>query len=120
LGHIYLTRILCEAMLENGTPTFATNHTEVTFSCMKVFMLEHQNMDRLKVSHPQVVRVMKKHSVLERWAKLIKVLPFPLTLSMSPNGCFMLSVTGWDTDLILGFYSCPLATSERKGGEEKS
>jgi hypothetical protein len=55
-------------MLENGTPTFTTNHTEVTFSCMKVFMLEHQNMDRLKVSHPQVVRVMKKYSVLERWA----------------------------------------------------
>ena len=38
---LILMRIVREAMLANGAPMFAMNRTEVTFSCMKVFMLEH-------------------------------------------------------------------------------
>jgi RNA polymerase II-associated protein 1 len=38
---LILTHIVREAMLANGAPTFAMNRTEVTFSCMKVFVLEY-------------------------------------------------------------------------------
>jgi RNA polymerase II-associated protein 1 len=38
---LMLARAVREAVVANGTPTFAMNRAEVTFSCMKVFMLEH-------------------------------------------------------------------------------
>jgi RNA polymerase II-associated protein 1 len=38
---LLLSRVVREAVVANGTPTFAMNRAEVTFGCMKVFMLEH-------------------------------------------------------------------------------
>jgi hypothetical protein len=80
---LILTRIVREAILANGTPTFAMNRAEVTFSCMKVFMLEHgQAQGALSASGEGREEVFRDGVVGE----LMEALLLPLTLSASPNG----------------------------------
>jgi hypothetical protein len=70
-------------MLANGTPTFAMNRTEVSFSCMKVFMLEHdQPQGAQSASGDGREEVFRDDKVGE----LMEGLLTPLTLSASPNG----------------------------------
>jgi len=87
---LILARIVREAMLANGMPTFAMNRTEVAFSCMKVFMLEHgQAQGAPSASGDGREEVFRDGFVGE----LMEALILPLTLGASPNGLSALSHT---------------------------
>jgi hypothetical protein len=80
---LILTRIVREAMLANGTPIFAMNRTEVTFSCMKVFMLEHGQAQGAPSASGEGREEVFRDDVV---GELMEALLLPLTLSASPNG----------------------------------
>jgi len=80
---LILTRVVRETMLANGTRTFAMNRAEVTFSCMKIFMLEHgQAQGALSASGEGREEVFRDSVTGE----LMETLLLPLILSASPNG----------------------------------
>src|SRR6266702_2142252 len=82
-GTLVLARVVREAMLANGAPTFAMTRAEVTFSCMKVFMLEHgQAQGAPSASGEDREEVFRDDTVGE----LMKALLLPCTLGASPNG----------------------------------
>ncbi len=92
---LILMRIVREAMLANGIP-FAMNRAEVTFSCMKVFMLEHgQAQGAFSASGEGREEVFRDNVV----AELMEALLLPLTLSASTNGLSALSSTDDQDDL---------------------
>ncbi len=92
---LILMRIVREAMLANGIP-FAMNRAEVTFSCMKVFMLEHgQAQGAFSASGEGREEVFRDNVV----AELMEALLLPLTLSASTNGLSALSSTDGQDDL---------------------
>ncbi|KAH9973933.1 hypothetical protein BJV74DRAFT_889030 [Russula compacta] len=80
---LLLTRVVREALLANGAGTLAMTRAEVTFSCMKVFMLEHgQAQGAPSASGESREEVFRDNVVGE----LMEALLLPLTLSASPNG----------------------------------
>jgi hypothetical protein len=80
---LLLARVVREAMLANGTPTLAMTRAEVTFSCMKVFMLEHgQAQGAPSASGGNREEVFRDDTVGE----LMEALLLPCTLGASPNG----------------------------------
>jgi hypothetical protein len=80
---LLLTRVVREAVLANGTPAFAMTRAEVTFSCMKVFMLEHgQAQGAPSANGEGREEVFQDNAVSE----LMEALLLPLTLNLSPNG----------------------------------
>ena len=87
---LILTRVVREAMLANGTPTFAMNRTEVTFSCMKVFMLEHEQAQGAPSASGEGREEVFRDDVV---GELMEALLLPLILSASPNGLSALSHT---------------------------
>jgi RNA polymerase II-associated protein 1 len=95
---LILTRIVREAMLANGTPTFAMNRTEITFSCMKVFMLEHGQAQGAPSSSGEGREEVFRDGVV---GELMEALLLPLTLSTSPNGLSASSHTEEQDDLEL-------------------
>ncbi|KAI0292198.1 hypothetical protein B0F90DRAFT_1941691 [Multifurca ochricompacta] len=80
---LLLARIVRESMLANGTPEFAMTRAEVTFSCMKVFMLEHgQAQGAPSASGEDREEVFRDGAVGE----LMEALLLPFTLVASSNG----------------------------------
>lgn len=80
---LLLARVVREAILANGTPTLAMTRAEVTFSCMKVFMLEHgQAQGAPSASGEDREEVFRDDTV----NKLMEALLLPCTLGASPNG----------------------------------
>lgn len=80
---LLLTRVVREALLANGTGALAMTRAEVTFNCMKVFMLEHgQAQGAPSTSGESREEVFRDNVVGE----LMEALLLPLTLSASPNG----------------------------------
>ena len=80
---LILTRVVREALLANGIPTFAINRAEVTFSCMKVFMLEHGQAQGAPSASGEGREEVFRDGVVN---ELMEALLLPLTLSASPNG----------------------------------
>ena len=80
---LILARIVREAMLANGTPTLAMNRAEVTFSCMKVFMLEHEQAQGAPSASGEGREEVFRDDVV---GELMEALLLPLTLSASPHG----------------------------------
>jgi hypothetical protein len=80
---LILTRIVREAVLANGTPAFAMNRAEVTFSCMKVFMLEHGQAQGAPSASGEGREEVFRDGVV---GELMEALLLPLTLSASTNG----------------------------------
>jgi len=80
---LLLTRVVREAALANGTPTFVLTRAEVTFSCMKVFMLEHGQAQGAPSANGEGREEVFRDSVV---SELMNALLLPLTLSASPNG----------------------------------
>jgi hypothetical protein len=88
---LILARAVREALLANGMPLFAMTRAEVTFSCMKVFMLEHgQGQGAQSASGEGREEVFRDDTV----GKLMEALLLPCTLGASPNG---LSASALDT-----------------------
>ena len=80
---LLLARAVREALLANGTPVFAMTRAEVTFSCMKVFMLEHgQALGAPSASGEHREEVFRDDTV----GQLMEALLLPCTLGASPNG----------------------------------
>ncbi|KAF8271748.1 hypothetical protein EI94DRAFT_519098 [Lactarius quietus] len=80
---LLLARAVREAMLANGTPALAMTRAEVTFSCMKVFMLEHgQAQGAPSASGAAREEVFRDNTIGE----LMEALLLPCTLGASPNG----------------------------------
>ncbi|KAH9175655.1 hypothetical protein EDB89DRAFT_2241059 [Lactarius sanguifluus] len=81
---LILARVVREAILANETPTFAMTRAEVTFNCMKVFMLEHgQAQGAPSASGENREEVFRDETVGE----LMKAASPPLHSSAaSPNG----------------------------------
>ncbi|KAI9443007.1 hypothetical protein H4582DRAFT_1872655 [Lactarius indigo] len=95
---LLLTRVVREAMLANGTQTFAMTRAEVTFSCMKVFMLEHgQAQGAPSESGGDREEVFRDDTVGE----LMKALLIPCTLGASPNGLSASAASDEQDDLDL-------------------
>lgn len=80
---LILTRVVREAALANGTLAFAMNRAEVTFSCMKVFMLEHGQAQGAPSASGEGREEVFRDGVVN---ELMEALLLPLTLSASPNG----------------------------------
>ncbi|KAH9960104.1 hypothetical protein BC827DRAFT_1209135 [Russula dissimulans] len=80
---LLLTRVVREAVFANGTPTFMMTRAEVTFSCMKVFMLEHEQGQGAPSANGEDREEVFRDSVV---SELMNGLLLPLTLSASPNG----------------------------------
>ena len=80
---LLLARVVREAVVANGTPTFAMNRAEVTFGCMKVFMLEHgQAQGAPSASGEDREEVFRDGTVGE----LMEALLLPFRLGSSPSG----------------------------------
>ena len=95
---LILTRIVREATLANGTPTFAMNRAEVTFSCMKVFMLEHGQAQGAPSASGEGREEVFRDGVVD---ELMEALLLPLTLSASANGLSASSATDEQDNLEL-------------------
>jgi hypothetical protein len=80
---LLLTRVVREAVLANGTPTFVMTRAEVTFSCMKVFMLEHGQAQGAPSANGEDREEVFRDGIV---SELMDALLLPLTLSASPNG----------------------------------
>ncbi|KAI0251104.1 hypothetical protein BJV78DRAFT_1282814 [Lactifluus subvellereus] len=95
---LLLARVVREAVVANGTPTFAMNRAEVTFSCMKVFMLEHgQAQGAPSASGEDREEVFRDGTVGE----LMEALLLPSRLGASPNGLSASASEGEQDDLEL-------------------
>ena len=80
---LLLARAVREALLANGTPALSMTRAEVTFGCMKVFMLEHgQAQGALSASGEDREEVFRDGTIGE----LMDALLLPCTLGASPNG----------------------------------
>ena len=80
---LLLTRVVREAVLANGTQAFAMTRADVTFGCMKVFMLEHgQGKGAPSASGEGREEVFRDRVVGE----FMEALLLPFTLGASPNG----------------------------------
>ena len=80
---LLLARVVREAMLVNGTPALAMTRAEVTFSCMKVFMLEHgQAQGAPSAGGEDREELFRDDTVGE----LMEALLLPCMLGASPNG----------------------------------
>jgi hypothetical protein len=80
---LLLARVVREALLANGMPVFAMTRAEVTFSCMKVFMLEHgQAQGAPSASGGHREEVFRDDTV----GKLMEALLLPCTLGASSSG----------------------------------
>jgi len=80
---LLLTRVVREAILANETPAFAMTRAEVTFACMKVFMLEHGQAQGAPSASGDGREEVFRDSVV---GELMEGLLLPFTLSASPNG----------------------------------
>ncbi|KAH9060201.1 hypothetical protein EDB87DRAFT_1562157 [Lactarius vividus] len=95
---LILARVVREAILANGTPTFAMTRAEVTFNCMKVFMLEHgQAQGAPSASGENRDEVFRDETVGE----LMKAFLLPCTLGASPNGLSASAASDGQDDLEL-------------------
>ncbi|KAH9046233.1 hypothetical protein EDB84DRAFT_695390 [Lactarius hengduanensis] len=95
---LILARVVREAFLANGTPPFAMTRAEVTFNCMKVFMLEHgQAQGAPSASGENREEVFRDETVGE----LMKALLLPCTLGASPNGLSASAASDEQDDLEL-------------------
>lgn len=92
---LILTRIVREALLANGTPALAMNRAEVTFSCMKVFMLEHGQAQGAPSANGEGREEVFRDGVV---GELMEGLLLPLTLSASTNGLSALAATTDEQD----------------------
>ena len=80
---LLLTRVVREAMLANETPAFAMTRAEVSFGCMKVFMLEHGQAQGAPSASGDGREEVFRDSVV---GEFMEALLRPFTLSASPNG----------------------------------
>ena len=80
---LLLTRVVREAMLANETPTFAMTRAEISFGCMKVFMLEHGQAQGAPSATGDGREEVFRDSVV---GELMEALLLPFTLGASPNG----------------------------------
>jgi RNA polymerase II-associated protein 1 len=80
---LLLSCVVREALVANGTPTFVMNRAEVTFGCMKVFMLEHgQGQGAPSANGEDREEVFRDTTVSELMEALLR----PCRLGASSNG----------------------------------
>jgi len=93
---LLLTHVVRESMLANGTPALTMTRAEVTFNCMKVFMLEHgQAQGAPSANGEDREEVFRDITV----GKLMEALLLPCTLSASPNGLSASATSDGQDDL---------------------
>jgi hypothetical protein len=95
---LILTRIVREAVFANGAPAIAMNRAEVTFSCMKVFMLEHGQAQGAPSASGEGREEVFRDGVV---GELMEALLLPHTLGASTDGLSAIAATDKQDNLEL-------------------